>query len=272
MEISTLISSPRHFSDGLEQSIHITALLSFPFLYSGRDIADFLETNLSKNIAQELAHDDDASVATRIERAFLLTDIQSRKANLLTSGATVVTCLFKKCPTSNAVTIHAANVGDARAVLSCSTGGDGTVCSETATRLTFDHRADDKVETDRINAAGGFVIRQRVLGILAVARALGDHGLKDYVISKPYISEVEVKEAAGEFVIVACDGLWDVLDDQKAVDLVRNALSGPPAVTTDRCTGKQVTVDPKESVAEMLVKEAVKRGSTDNVTAIVAWL
>ena len=242
-------------------------------LPTGRDIVDFLESTLSKNIAQELAHVDDASVATRIERSFLLTDIQSRKANLLTSGATVVICLVKKCPSSNTASIHAANVGDARAVLSCSTTAkDDKAIRKTATRLTFDHRADVLSENDRIEAAGGFIHQKRVLGILAVTRSLGDHGLKDYVIARPHISEVKVKDAAGEFVIVACDGLWDVFDDQKAVDFVREALNGPPSVSVDKRTGKQVTVDPKETVAEMLVEEALKRGSTDNITAIVAWL
>lgn len=226
--------------------------------HGGRDIVDYLERNFSKNVAQELNHDDDAPISTRLERAFLLTDIQSRKANLMTSGATVVMCLAKRASAEPGaeVTIHAANCGDARAVLSCTVDENGAACASRATRLTFDHRADDEGEKLRIEAAGGFVHAKRVLGILAVARSLGDHGLKEYVIAKPYISETKLTKAEGQFVIVACDGLWDVMDDQEAVDMVREIAS----------------TDPKDSVAEVLVQEAVKRGSTDNVTAIVAWL
>ena len=227
--------------------------------HGGRDIVDYLERNFSKNVAQELNYDgDDAPISTRLERAFLLTDIQSRKANLMTSGATVVMCLVKRASAEPGaqVTIHAANCGDARAVLSCTVDENGAACASRATRLTFDHRADDDGEKLRIEAAGGFVHAKRVLGILAVARSLGDHGLKEYVIAKPYVSETTLTKAEGQFVIVACDGLWDVMKDQEAVDMVREIAA----------------TDPKDSVAEVLVQEAVKRGSTDNITAIVAWL
>ena len=229
--------------------------------HGGRDIVDYLERHLSRNLAQELAHDDDAAdVATRIERALLLTDIQSRRANLMTSGSTVVLCLTKRASADPgaAVTIHAANCGDARAVLSCAVGPGpgGAACPSRATRLTFDHRADDEGEMARIEAAGGFVYGKRVLGILAVARSLGDHGLKEYVIAKPYVSETVMTKAEGQFIIVACDGLWDVMDDQPAVDMVREIAA----------------THPRDAVADILVQEAVKRGSTDNITAIIAWL
>ena len=65
----------------------------------------------------------------------------------------------------------------------------------------------------------------------------------------------------GEFVIVACDGLWDVVEDQEAVDLVRSRVdaSGPA-----RCG--------REDVASELVAVAMRRGSTDNITVVVSWL
>ena len=55
----------------------------------------FLEGTLADNVAEELRHEDDADMPTRIERAFLLTDIQSRMAGIMTSGATVAICLVK---------------------------------------------------------------------------------------------------------------------------------------------------------------------------------
>ena len=41
---------------------------------------------------------------------------------------------------------------------------------DSVVRLSHDHKAEDPVEIDRIEASGGFVLRNRVLGILAVAR------------------------------------------------------------------------------------------------------
>ena len=80
--------------------------------HGGREIVDFLEAHLSSNIAQELRHDvsptkegdycsrekdRSASILERIECGFLLTDIQSYQAGLMTSGATATVCLIKVC-------------------------------------------------------------------------------------------------------------------------------------------------------------------------------
>jgi serine/threonine protein phosphatase PrpC len=62
------------------------------------------------------------------------------------------------------------------------------------------------------------------------------------------------KEALPPLLLLACDGLWDVIQDQEAVDL---ALS---------FNGE------KEDAAQFLVEEAMRRGSTDNISVIVAWL
>lgn len=202
----------------------------------GRDIVNFLEETLAKNVAQELAFEDDATMETRLERAFLLTDIQSKQFGLETSGATVAICLVSQN------VIYSANAGDARVVI----GHHGR-----AHRLSWDHRADDEREVQRIQEAGGFVLKNRVTGILAVGRSLGDHGLKEFVISKPYFSSFQ---DAADFVIVACDGLFDVMTDQQVVDLVYKWEND------------------KENVANVLCKQAVASGSTDNVTCIVSWL
>ena len=61
----------------------------------GRDIVDFLEGSLHKNIAEELNIDDGVAIHTKIERAFLMTDAESRMAGIETSGATVAVCLIK---------------------------------------------------------------------------------------------------------------------------------------------------------------------------------
>lgn len=128
-----------------------------------------------------------------------------------------------------------------------------------AKRLSKDHRSDDPLEVTRIEHAGGFLFRGRVLGVLAVTRSLGDHVLKKYVIAHPSVGQKRVDVSAstrGEqsFLILACDGLFDVISDQEAVDLVQS-FQGE-----------------KTDVAGFLVEEALQRGTTDNVTAVVVWL
>lgn len=94
--------------------------------------------------------------------------------------------------------LYTANVGDARAIL-CRNGK--------ALRLSYDHKGSDENEGKRIANAGGLVLNNRVNGVLAVTRALGDAYLKDLVTGHPYTTETVIQPDADEFVILACDGV-----------------------------------------------------------------
>ncbi|ORY39205.1 phosphatase 2C-domain-containing protein [Leucosporidium creatinivorum] len=109
-------------------------------------------------------------------------------------------------------TLYTANVGDARAVLS--RGGK-------AVRLTYDHKGSDAKEAKRITDAGGFVMNNRVNGVLAVTRSLGDSSMKEFVVGSPYTTETTLGPD-DDFLIVACDGLWDVCQDQEAVNIIKD--------------------------------------------------
>lgn len=191
--------------------------------------------------------------------------MESRKLDINTSGATaVIALLFSDPDQSEGKKLFVANVGDSRAVLAIrkTVGGMDEEESESDSgfigkRLTFDHRAEDKGEQARISQAGGFVTRNRVLGILAVSRSFGDHGMKDFVIATPHLSEVDIKSKEDmPFLILACDGVWDVISDQEAVDLL---------------LPRYLENGPDEQAARLLVDTALERGSADNITAIVVY-
>lgn len=137
--------------------------------------------------------------------------------------------------------LYTANVGDARIVL-CRNGK--------ALRLSYDHKGSDENEGKRIANAGGLILNNRVNGVLAVTRALGDAYLKDLVTGHPYTTETVVQADQDEFLILACDGLWDVCTDQEAVDLIRN-------------------VKDSQEASKILVDHALSRFSTDNLTCMV---
>mmetsp|Transcript_16606 Transcript_16606/g.26325 ORF Transcript_16606/g.26325 Transcript_16606/m.26325 type:complete len:295 (-) Transcript_16606:72-956(-) len=143
--------------------------------------------------------------------------------------------------------MYIANLGDSRAVLG--TGGR-------AVALSKDHKPGDPVERKRIEALGGFVMMNcgalRVQGELATSRALGDVHLKPYVGAKPDIRPRHIGEN-DDFLIIASDGLWDVVKPQEAVDLV----SRQPGVST---------------AAPALVEMAMSLNTNDNVTVIVVDL
>lgn len=94
--------------------------------------------------------------------------------------------------------LYTANVGDARIIL-CRNGK--------ALRLSYDHKGMDENEGRRISKAGGLILNNRVNGVLAVTRALGDSYLKDLVTGHPYTTETVIQPDQDEFLILACDGV-----------------------------------------------------------------
>jgi len=94
--------------------------------------------------------------------------------------------------------LYTANVGDARIVL-CRGGK--------ALRLSYDHKGSDENEGKRIANAGGLILNNRVNGVLAVTRALGDAYMKDLVTGHPYTTETVIQPDLDEFMILACDGV-----------------------------------------------------------------
>nr|XP_043622414.1 probable protein phosphatase 2C 24 [Erigeron canadensis] len=167
--------------------------------------------------------------------------------------------------------IVVANCGDSRAVL-CRNGK--------AVPLSKDHKPDRPDELNRIQAAGGRVLYwegARVCGVLAMSRAIGDNYLKPYVTSEPEMTITD-RTNEDEFLILASDGLWDVVSNDTACGLARMCLkgNGPSA---------KMKSPPVNDVSEyencdkacldaslLLTKLALARRSTDNVSVIVVDL
>ncbi len=245
--------------------------------HGGRDIVDFLERNFAGILRRELLlEDDDATVPQRIERSFLLADILSYQQGIHASGATAIVCLLHQEPyssnasTSNVTTtLYSANCGDARAVLY-------SAATTSTQRLSQDHKADDPAEQDRICQTGGFVFQRRALGILAVSRSIGDHPLKDYVIGTPSIQITHVATTANTgptFLILACDGIWDVLTDDQATQIVQSYYweTIQQLQTTTTSNNNQLKQILQEGAARRLIQEAIKSNSGDNISAIIAF-
>jgi protein phosphatase PTC1 len=103
-----------------------------------------------------------------------------------------------KPPTTRQRILYTANVGDARIIL-CRGGK--------ALRLSYDHKGSDENEGRRIANAGGLILNNRVNGVLAVTRALGDAYMKELVTGHPYTTETVIQADVDEFIIIACDGV-----------------------------------------------------------------
>ncbi|KAK4353216.1 hypothetical protein RND71_028734 [Anisodus tanguticus] len=169
--------------------------------------------------------------------------------------------------------IIVSNCGDSRAVL-CRNG--------VAIPLSVDHKPDRPDELNRIQEAGGRVIYwdgARVLGVLAMSRAIGDNYLKPYVISEPEVTITD-RTDKDECLILASDGLWDVVSNETACGVARMCLqsrspsspAGSP-VNDITVTGAGESSDKACSDASILLtKLALARRSTDNVSIVVVDL
>lgn len=143
-----------------------------------------------------------------------------------------------------------ANAGDCRAVL----GRRGR-----AIEMSKDHKPNCISERLRIEKLGGVIYDGYLNGQLSVARALGDWHMKGPKGSAcPLSAEPELQETNltedDEFLILGCDGLWDVMSSQCAVTIARKEL--------------MLHNDPERCSRE-LVREALIRNTCDNVTVIV---
>lgn len=163
--------------------------------------------------------------------------------------ALVVLIIKNKC--------YIANAGDSRAVL----------CRDNSPyRLSTDHKADEPQEEKRIIKSGGYVTKQmnkqgkqigRVNGMLAVSRAFGDFFLEPFVIAEPEIKSFQLSSTQEEFLILACDGLWDVISDEEAFSTVMNNSSLPNST---------------ELAAIALRELALTKESQDNISIVVLKL
>jgi len=120
------------------------------------------------------------------------------------SGACVVSTIISKKK------LWLGNLGDSEAILA-----RREPTGFKAIELSHKHKPTDPVEKERIKKVGGYVVLGRVMGSLAVARALGDKDFKkpynnsegDYVSSEPHLNQIDLTPE-DEFLIVSCDGLW----------------------------------------------------------------
>ncbi|KAK2748137.1 Protein phosphatase 2C 1 [Myotisia sp. PD_48] len=250
--------------------------------HAGSFAAEWCGKKLHLLLEEAVRNNPNTSIPTLLDQTFTSVDQQLEQLPLKNSGCTAVTAVLRwedrphgplnsapdtsgrkatedsgeqessetslpvVSPTPEEITsrfrvLYTANVGDARIIL-CRNGK--------ALRLSYDHKGSDENEGVRITNAGGLILNNRVNGVLAVTRALGDAYMKELVTGHPFTTETVIQPETDEFLILACDGLWDVCSDQEAVDLVRN------------------TEDP-QAASKILVDYALSRFSTDNLSCMI---
>lgn len=163
------------------------------------------------------------------------------------SKSTGSTCLVILCDGKSQMWV--ANSGDSRAVMSKSQTG--------CIILSKDHKPDAPEERKRIEDNGGFIMNYgvwRVNGELAVSRSIGDKKYRPLVIVTPDVKRVKIDPKENSMLIIATDGLWDVVKNTQAVRVAAQAHQN------------------KTSICKALLQKAMDNEMEDNITIIVGTI
>lgn len=218
--------------------------------HGGKEVSKLLANKLPKYLLNE-------NVSYPLERKYVsrvYDHIQTQLKNMnyaYHSGSTALVLL--KFKYNNANYLNIMNLGDCRAV----------VCrGNLGMALTKDHKPHWPEERHRIEKLGGKITFDGYdwrIKDLSVSRAFGDIDATPYVTHKPDLFRYKLS-TNDKFVILACDGLWDVISTEEAVNFV---LLNCYDNNFNKRINKNI------NIAKKLAEYALKKGSTDNVTTIV---
>ncbi|CAJ1334718.1 unnamed protein product, partial [Effrenium voratum] len=243
--------------------------------HGGTQVADMAKEKLHKNVLQQMRQKQvqpasrDEKIKMAIKEAFLQTDkeilgLSERKKFELVGSTCVSVILHGNPKLGTALRLVVSNLGDSRAVL-CRAG--------TAVPVSEDHKPTRIDEKKRIERVGGLVLQvrgawrvatstnpnsmnkaaRREYQGLAMTRSFGDLHFKRPIglaIAEPEVQVISLSDK-DLFIVLATDGVFDVLGNQEVIDLAMRHWREP------------------EEAAKNIVRSAYKRGSEDNLTVMV---
>jgi serine/threonine protein phosphatase PrpC len=249
--------------------------------HGGSDVSRYLRTHLYsyfrqawKRLQSEIrSSSNSALVASALRMALDRVEHDVLRNDALESqGSTAVAVAIQENKDGSR-TLVSANLGDSRAVL----------CRNfTAVDLTRDHKPSDERERLRIENLGENIIWDdygkvyRVHG-LSLSRAVGDR------FAKPIVSgdvEIQVFPLTNddEFIVLASDGLWDVMGSEYVVNFIKQKLEAVnPNESHNPDTERNINIQRlrevrRKNMSRYVACEALKKGSEDNICVIIIWL
>ena len=217
--------------------------------HSGKEVGMYLMENLHKIISQEIKNnnvENSDNMKKILKNAFEKIDEEINNKNFKneTGSTGTVLLLFKDKDSKTGKSLICANVGDSKAYL---------INKKEMKIITKDHKCCDANEVKRIRDTGGVVFRERVFGTLMLTRSFGDKEMKKYgVLSTPDIFYHNIEED-DSFVIIASDGVWDVIEEDEIFKLSQEKLSS-------------------SDFSKKIVELAKNRDTHDNISCIVVKL
>ena len=204
--------------------------------HGGEEVSSFLKTNLPKHFKNQ-------SLPIKKKNVYNIFD--NLQKELITKNKKIAeevgsTCL---CVLQDKNKLNIINCGDCRCIIST---------NKKAQQITVDHKPNELNERKRLLKIKGkekLYLDEDIwrIGPLSVSRSFGDTDTAPYIIQKPDIFTHTITKN-DDFMVIACDGLWDVMSNQEVVNFVRN--------------------NPSNTVRK-LGSEALRKGTTDNISIIL---
>ena len=207
--------------------------------HGGREVSAYLQKNIINYFKEFLMEDN---IENNLINLFQIIDEKFNDDfyNIIGSTACIIYItkeISKKC-------FYCANIGDTRCVLIQKNG---------AKRISYDDRATDIAESNRVKNNGGIIFGGRVYGQLMLTRAFGDSGLKKYgVINTPHINKVDIN-MDDKYIIIASDGVWDVINENEVFNYSLIAKNS-------------------KELCDIIIKNSIEKGSMDNISCFAIKL
>ena len=204
--------------------------------HGGKSISDLCEHNFPVVIKQGI-QDSPYDLSFVINKSFYTIDNLAYHMQVPQEGSTVVYTLITPD------TVWFANAGDSASMVGFK--------DKSFRQMSMEHKVEN--EKERIKEKGGFITYYdgvaRVNGTLNVARSVGDHYMKEYVICKPFLQSISLEKQNISYILLMSDGISDVLTPENLNEIINN----DPTI-------------PREQLLRHIIDLSKKMGSSDNMT------
>jgi serine/threonine protein phosphatase PrpC len=210
--------------------------------HGGEKVADYLQKNFPIIMKSYICEEEDEEI--NFENLFKEIDQEFKNSKYYRMGSTATIIYITQDILINEKKLYCINIGDTKCILTHPKG---------SRKLTYDDLVSDEIENNRIINGGGYIKNGRVCGQLMISRAFGDWQSKPYgVICTPHVTKIDINDDH-KFIIMASDGVWDVLDD---LDVYKLSL----------------TAENSKSLCNDIIRDALDKDSTDNLSCFVIKL
>ena len=234
MEDFILIKSP--FLNIKEHNLSLFALFDG---HGGKNVAEYLKNNFSDVLTKKIKENEDFHLSEEILKDTISSiDKDIEKLNAKECGSTGTIVII-----DNDI-IYSVNVGDSKSFY---------INDKNAIQITEDHNCKNKIEVERVKKRDVKVFNGRVFGCLCLTRTFGDTDFKEVGIDcEPYIQKISINKNNIKYIVIASDGIWDIVDD-KQLFKIKNELKSQNS----------------EEFCNNLVEYSLKGGSNDDISCIV---